>query len=140
VAGAPLRAAAAVILDSRGQILLVKENYDRRRWSLPGGAVEPGESDEDAAIRETAEETCITVRVHHLIGSYSLASGVSGAAFLCSIIEGAPTVPSTGEIAEVRWWPASQLPQPQSNLLYYAVPDAIAGRRGVERVGLPRIS
>jgi 8-oxo-dGTP pyrophosphatase MutT (NUDIX family) len=140
VTGTPLRAAAAVIFDTDRRLLLVKENYDRRRWSLPGGAVEPGESDEDAAIRETIEETGVLVRIQYLIGSYALDSGVSAAAFLCSIVEGTPAVPSTGEIAEVKWWPATEVPWPRSKLLHYAVPDAVAGLCGVERVGLPRIS
>lgn len=140
VADAPIRGAAAVILDADGHVLLVKENYDRRRWSLPGGAVEPGESEEDAAIREAAEETGAVVRIHHLIGSYGLDNGFSAAAFLCSIAEGSPAVPTTGEIADVMWWPSAQLPWPRSNLLHYAVPDAVAGRRNVRRVGLPRVS
>jgi 8-oxo-dGTP pyrophosphatase MutT (NUDIX family) len=140
MAEAPPRGAAAVILDEDGRVLLVKENYDRRRWSLPGGAVEPGESEEEAAIREAVEEAGIVVRVHHLIGSYGLDNGFSAAAFLCSIIEGDPAVPDTGEIAEVRWWPAEDLPWPRSNLLHYALPDAVAGRRNVQRVGLARVS
>jgi ADP-ribose pyrophosphatase YjhB (NUDIX family) len=129
-----------VIFDSEGRVLLVKENYDRRRWSLPGGAVEAGESDEDAAVREAAEETGLVIRIHHLVGSYGLDNGFSAVAFLCSIADGTPAVPATGELAEVRWWPAARLPWPRSNLLHYAVPDAVAGRRGVERVGLPRVS
>jgi 8-oxo-dGTP diphosphatase len=137
---APRHGAAAVILDADGHVLLVKENYDRHRWSLPGGAVEPGESAEDAVIRETGEETGVVVRIHHLIGSYGLDNGFSASAFRCSIIEGTPAVPPTGEIAEVRWWPASKLPWPRSNVLHYAVPDALAGRRDVQLVGLPRIS
>jgi ADP-ribose pyrophosphatase YjhB (NUDIX family) len=129
-----------VIFDAGGRVLLVKENYDRRRWSLPGGAVEPGESDEEAAIREAAEETGLVVRVHHLVGTYGLDNGFSAAAFLCSIAEGDPAVPTTGEIAEIRWWPSSDLPSPRSNLLHYALPDAVAGRRNVRRIGLPRVS
>ncbi|MGH3132912.1 MAG: NUDIX hydrolase [Gaiellaceae bacterium] len=50
-------AAAAAILDSRDWLLLVKESYDRRRYSFPGGAVEHGESPLDTAVRETKEET-----------------------------------------------------------------------------------
>ena len=137
---APRRGAAAILFDADGNVLLVKENYDRRRWSLPGGAVEPGESDEEAAVREAAEETGLVVRIHHLVGAYGLENGFSAAAFLCSIAEGDPKVPATGEIAEVRWWPADRLPCPRSNLLHYAVPDAVAGRRNVRRVGLPRVS
>jgi 8-oxo-dGTP pyrophosphatase MutT (NUDIX family) len=129
-----------VIFDAEGRVLLVKENYDRRRWSLPGGAVEPGESDEDAAVREVAEETGLVVHVQHLIGSYGLDNGFTATAFLCSITVGVPAVPPTGEIEDVRWWPATQLPSPRSNILHYALPDALAGRRDVQRVGLRRIS
>ena len=136
----PSRGAAAVIFDGAGHVLLVKENYDRRRWSLPGGAVEPGESNEDAVIREVAEETGVVARVDDLIGSYGLDNGFIAVAFVCSIVEGDPTVPSTGEIAEVRWWPTTQLPSPRSNILHYAVPDAVAGARGVRRAGLARVS
>jgi 8-oxo-dGTP pyrophosphatase MutT (NUDIX family) len=136
----PSRGAAAVIFDGAGNVLLVKENYDRRRWSLPGGAVEPGESDEEAVIREVAEETGVVARVDDLIGSYGLDNGFTAVAFVCSIVEGEPAVPPTGEIAEVTWSPATQLPSPRSNILHYAVPDAVAGVRGVQRAGLPRVS
>jgi 8-oxo-dGTP diphosphatase len=132
--------AAAVIFDASGRVLLMKENYDRRRWSLPGGAVEEGESLEAAAIRETWEETGVTVRVEHLIGSYGLDNGFAASAFRCVIIDGTPALPSTGEIAEVRWWPATDLPGPRSNILHYAFPDALAGRRDVVLIDLPAVS
>ena len=33
------------------------------RWEMPGGTVEPGETDEAAAVREMAEETGLAVRI-----------------------------------------------------------------------------
>jgi len=140
VADVSTRGAAAVILDLEGRVLLIKENYDRRRWSLPGGAVEDGESLEEAAIRETLEETELVVDVEHRIGSYELDDGFTVAAFRCSIVSGVPRVPPTAEIAEVRWWDPAQLPEPKSNVLHYAVPDALAGHRDVIRTKLPRIN
>ena len=38
-------------------------------WSIPGGRVEHGESDERAVERELLEETGLSVIVGHLIGS-----------------------------------------------------------------------
>ncbi len=54
-------ASAALIgrLDRRGRLL----------WSLPKGHVEVGESHEDAAVREVAEETGITGRVVATLGT-----------------------------------------------------------------------
>jgi 8-oxo-dGTP diphosphatase len=132
--------AAAVIFDASGRVLLVKENYGRRRWSLPGGAVEHGESLEEAAVRETWEETGVIAQVEHLIGSYGLDNGFTASAFRCVVVEGLPTLPSTGEIADLRWCPATDLPEPRSNILHYALPDALAGRRDVVRLDLPRVS
>lgn len=138
----PIEAAgAAVFADGGRLVLLIKENYDRRRWGFPGGALEPGETPEQAVVRETREETGVEVRVDALVGSYSLADSTLVAhLFRCTILAGSPAVPGTGEVAEVGWWPVSELPQPRTNLLHHALADAQAGRTGVRRDDLPRIS
>ncbi len=139
--GPPLgEGAAAIIFDPTGLVLLVKENYDRRRWSLPGGLIEPGETPEEAALRETHEETGVAAAIDHRIGSYTWADGFRAYVFRCRIVRGEPAVPSTGEIAEVRWAPPEPLPSTRSNVLHYAVPDAMQGLRDVERLDLPLIS
>src|SRR5260370_32818969 len=54
---APRRAAGAVVFrrTERGPRLLVLRAY--KNWDFPKGAIEPGESELDAAKRETLEET-----------------------------------------------------------------------------------
>ena len=56
-------------------MLLVRENYERRRYGYPGGAVEPGETAEQAAAREPLEETGVVANITGLVGTYQLVSG-----------------------------------------------------------------
>lgn len=129
-----------MILDGAGRVLLVKENYDRLRWTLPGDAIEKGETPADAVARETLEETGVAVAVGHLVGVYTLENGFTVYAYRCSIVDGDPAIPPTGEIAWVGWCNAAELPEPRSNVLHYAVPDALVGVRGARRRGLPLVS
>jgi 8-oxo-dGTP diphosphatase len=61
----------AIIKDQAGRLLLIKRGHAPQagRWSLPGGRVEPGETDQQAVVREIHEETGLEVRCEHLIGS-----------------------------------------------------------------------
>lgn len=52
-------------------ILLIERKYPPPGWALPGGFVDVGETLAAAAIREAAEETCLTVTLQHLLGCYS---------------------------------------------------------------------
>ena len=71
VAESLIRCVGAVVHDAAGRLLLVRRANEpgRGQWSLPGGRVEPGESDASAVARELREETGLEVRVGSLIGS-----------------------------------------------------------------------
>lgn len=53
--------ASAVVLDERSATVLLHLHRRLERWLQPGGHVEPGEHPDDAAVRETVEETGVAV-------------------------------------------------------------------------------
>jgi 8-oxo-dGTP pyrophosphatase MutT (NUDIX family) len=59
-------AAAALIHDTAGNVLVVKPNY-RDHWTLPGGICEFGEPPHVACAREVAEEIGIRIPVGRLL-------------------------------------------------------------------------
>lgn len=52
----PLATVGALVVNSRGQVLIVRTTKWRGTWGVPGGKVEWGESLIDAVIREFQEE------------------------------------------------------------------------------------
>ncbi len=62
---------SAVIFDENRQKVLLTRRADNGLWCLPGGAVDPGESVEEACTREVFEETGLRSRVTRLVGVYS---------------------------------------------------------------------
>ncbi len=61
----------AIVRDGQGRLLIIQRGHDPEagRWSLPGGRVEPGESDAQALAREMLEETGLIVTPGPLVGA-----------------------------------------------------------------------
>ena len=60
-----LLVAACALIDPDGRVLIAQRPADKQMgglWEFPGGKVEPGESPEEALIRELAEELGIAVK------------------------------------------------------------------------------
>jgi 8-oxo-dGTP pyrophosphatase MutT (NUDIX family) len=60
---------AAVIRDAQGRLLL-QEKSSGEGWSLPAGAIEPGETPEHAVRREVLEETGLEVVPKGILGVF----------------------------------------------------------------------
>ena len=60
---------AAIIRDEAGRVLLQKRSDDGS-WSLPAGAIDPGESPAQAVVREAYEETGLRVVPEKVAGVF----------------------------------------------------------------------
>ena len=106
-----IRVVAGAIINS-GELLAALRGPGMSQaglWELPGGKVEPGESDRAALARELAEELGITVHVGDFLAqSKHTYPGkiVLLVAYACRIEAGTPAVT---EHAELRWVSAGQL-------------------------------
>ncbi|MFE4797659.1 NUDIX hydrolase [Streptomyces sp. NPDC056708] len=105
---------AAALIVQEGRVLMVRRRVSEGQlsWQFPAGKVEPGEAREDAAVRETREETGLHVvavkllgeRVHPMTGrlmSYTA----------CEVVGGTAHVAATEEVAELAWVAHGQMPQ-----------------------------
>jgi 8-oxo-dGTP diphosphatase len=73
----------AIIRDEAGRLLLIRRGHEPGKglWSIPGGRIEPGESDESALVREVREETGLAVSVDRLIGTVHRPAGAPDTVF-----------------------------------------------------------
>jgi len=70
MSGSVIPCVGAVAMDGQGRLLMIKRGHEPGAglWSIPGGRMEPGETDAEALVREMLEETGLTVKVGRLLG------------------------------------------------------------------------
>ena len=103
----------AVVTDEQGRLLVIQRGHDPGAglWSIPGGRIEPGETDAQALVREMLEETNLQVKVGKLIGSVRR-PGLGGMVidirdYAATIIGG--TLRAGDDAADARWVTAAEL-------------------------------
>ncbi|MGC5014733.1 NUDIX hydrolase [Streptosporangium sp. DT93] len=103
----------AIVVDGSGRMLLVRRGRPPGEglWSIPGGRVEPGESDPEAVTREVLEETGLSVVPGPLAGTVDR-PGPGGAVYeirdyLAEVTGGA--LAAGDDAADARWFTPAEL-------------------------------
>ena len=115
VNGTRIPCVGAVVRDGAGRLLLIKRGHDPEagKWSLPGGRIEPGETDAQALVREMREETGLTVLPGPLLGAVER-PGPGGRIidirdYAATVTGG--TLAAGDDAADARWVAAADVPR-----------------------------
>lgn len=118
--------AAAIIVDSENRVLLVKHNYGKYNWEIPGGLSEQNESAQETARREVLEETGLEVTVDRLTGVYYEPHyDMHHFVFICKIVNNQAPQPCYKEITACQYCSIDDLPIPLSDFTYKRIQDAL---------------
>jgi ADP-ribose pyrophosphatase YjhB (NUDIX family) len=124
----------ALVLDEERRVLLVRESADGL-WSLPGGWCDVGESAGEAAVRETLEETGLSVKAVRLLALFDKQKHAHPpqiphahkAFFLCELISGT-LQERTNETTGARYFPLASLPPLSRQRILPEQISCLAGR------------
>jgi ADP-ribose pyrophosphatase YjhB (NUDIX family) len=109
---------SAVVLDDRGDRVLLARRADTGRWAIIGGIAEPGEQPADTIVREVREETAVECVPERLIMVQGLEPvqypngdrcQFMDICFRCRAVGGQARV-NDDESLEVAWFPTDELP------------------------------
>ena len=125
-----------IILVQDRKVVLVSHWYAPWTWTLPGGGVNKNESPENAAIRETKEETGFTVK--SLAGEIGKYKGTWGrgdrvAVYYTGDFEGSLSLTPNIEIMGRSWFDIDNLPEeisPANRRRIEAYRDGVRGEVG----------
>lgn len=104
--------AAIIVRDDR--VLMVRRRIGEGElsWQFPAGGIEAGETAEQAAVRETLEETGLTVEAVKLLGErVHPKTGRLMSYTACTPVEGEAHVADEDELAEVAWVEHAHIPE-----------------------------
>ncbi|MFG3225422.1 NUDIX hydrolase [Kitasatospora sp. NPDC048194] len=105
---------AAAIVVQEGRVLMVRRRVSEGQlsWQFPAGEVEAGESPEEAAVRETAEETGLVVAAVKLLGERMHPKTRRLMSYTaCEVVSGAAEVVDTDELDALAWVALAEIPE-----------------------------
>ncbi len=104
------KVAVAIFIEAEGKVLLVLRGVEpqRGKWALPAGYVDRGEDPSEAAVRETAEETSLTVEISGL-ADVLYDNDVIVIVYRARVLAGEPH--AQDDALDVRWFGPQDIPE-----------------------------
>jgi 8-oxo-dGTP pyrophosphatase MutT (NUDIX family) len=105
------RGVVAVVV-RHGRILVIRRSrfvIAPRTLCLPGGGIEPGESEADALVREFREELGVTIRPERRVWETMTAWHVYLSWWLSHLDPDAQPVPNPAEVESVHWYTPAEM-------------------------------
>ncbi|WP_338422164.1 NUDIX domain-containing protein [Novosphingobium decolorationis] len=139
----PLVVVAVALVDAQGQVLMQQRPEGTMHaglWEFPGGKVDPGESAEEAAVREMHEELAVRLDPASLVsvgfssgllgaenagGAASAASGRRALVLLLYAARAWEGAPVSQEGGQAQWYAAQSLGELAMPPLDYPLADAL---------------
>lgn len=109
-----MTAVSAAVIVRDGRVLLVRRRVKEGdlSWQFPAGSIEPGEAAEDAAVRETAEETGLVVTALKLLGERVHPKTHRTMSYTaCEVVQGEAYVADEEELDAVAWVSHAEIPE-----------------------------
>ena len=100
--------AHAMVVNAEQHVLQLRATYGDKRWGLPGGALEPGETPDIALRRECSEELGVAIKLGPLTGVYYHATHESQVFIFRADLPATPLMLSP-EHSELNYFPVAAL-------------------------------
>ena len=129
---------SASVVVRRGDAVLCGRHRVGGKWLVPGGAIDPGETPAQAAVREVREETGLNVRIvklvgvwggtpdHHIVYPNGDVVDYTMTTFEAEVISG-ELMADPEEFLEVAWVPVSELKTLELEGWMHDVVEALEG-------------
>ncbi|MBV9026360.1 MAG: NUDIX hydrolase [Streptomycetaceae bacterium] len=108
------RGISAAIVVHEGKVLMVRRRVREGElmWQFPAGRIELGETAEDAAVRETQEETGLAVEAVKLLGErVHPKTGRAMSYTACTVLSGEAHVADEDELDAIAWVAHAEIPE-----------------------------
>jgi 8-oxo-dGTP pyrophosphatase MutT (NUDIX family) len=137
----PISVGDGAVIGANGRILLI-QRADSKRWAMPGGGLDVGETPAQGVVREIREETGYETRVQAFVGVHD--SRFTGGKtlfqlyhflFLCTPLTAEPShaIQHPQEVLDVGWFAEDNLPTEMEPGHVSRIPEAYRIWRGEKR-------